>query len=140
LDKAKTNVTVARLHDGEECEKFIMASISYYFWLNEFIRASEVFFNKKSGLDMYLFSDDFSAPICYMLDNIPNKLRAYLVKYHIIQVEDLREPVIYFQHLTAKDVTPDKPEKKERQEISVPPKISAEELNEFNRLEELYLG
>ena len=140
LDKAKTNVTVAKLHHEGECERFVMASISYYFWLNEFIKASEVFFNKKSGLEMYLFSDDFSAPIRYMIDNIPEKLKIYLVKYHFLQVEDLSEPVIYFQHMTAREVPPDKPKKKERQEKSVPPKISAEELNEFHRLEELYLG
>jgi hypothetical protein len=140
LNKAKTNVTVARLHDEGERERFVMASISYYFWLNEFIRASEVFFNRKSGLDMYLFSDDFSAPICYMIDNIQKKLKIYLVQYHFFKVEDLHEPVIYFQHITPKDMTPEKPEKKERQDSFIPPKISPEELNEFNRLEEFYLG
>ena len=140
LDKAKTNVTVARLHDEGACERFVMASISYYFWLDEFIRASEVFFNKKSGLDMYLFSDDFSAPICYMIDNIPKKLKIYLIQYHFLEVEGLQEPVIYFQHITSKGVTPDKPGKKGKKETCVPPKISPEELNEFNRLEEFYLG
>jgi hypothetical protein len=149
VNKARTTLTVARLNDQEDCEKFIISSISYYFWLKEFITVSEAFLNGKSELDMYLFSHDFSAAIRYLMDNLTGKLKVYPIKYNILQVEDLTEPAIYFQHMTLRDPTQDKPVKKERQEEkavltqekqgSASLKISAQESREFDRLKELYL-
>jgi len=149
VNKARTNLTVARLNDHEDCERFIISSISYYFWLKEFITVSEVFFNGKSELDMYLFSHDFSAAVRYLMDNLTGKLKVYPIKYNILQVEGLNEPAIYFQHMTLRDHAQDKPVKKERQEEkavlteekegSASLKISPQELREFDRLKELYL-
>lgn len=149
MNRAKTNLTVARLNDRKEGEDFIISSISYYFWLKEFITISEVFFNAKGGLDMYLFSHDFSAAIRYLMDNMARRLKVYAIKYNILQVEGLNEPAIYFQHITPKNHAQDKPLKKERQEgkviltkekeRSAALKLSAQELTEFDRLRELYL-
>jgi hypothetical protein len=149
MNRAKTNLTVARLNDRKEGEDFIISSISYYFWLKEFITVNEVFFNAKGGLDMYLFSHDFSVPIRYLMDNMSRKLMVYAIKYNILQVEGLNEPAIYFQHITPKNHAQDKPLKKERQEgkviltedkeRSAALKISPQELTEFDRLRELYL-
>lgn len=149
MNRAKTNLTVARLNDRKEGEDFIISSISYYFWLKEFITISEVFFNAKGGLDMYLFSHDFSVAIRYLMDNMARRLKVYAIKYNILQVEGLNEPAIYFQHISPKNHTQDKPLKKERQEgkviltkekeRSAALKLSAQELMEFDRLRELYL-
>jgi len=149
VNKAKTNLIVGRLNDREEGENFIISSISYYFWLMEFITISEVFLNGKCGLDMYLFSHDFSAASRYLMDNLTGKLKVYPIKYNTLQVEGLNEPAIYFQHITPKDHAQEKPVKKERQEekvilteekeSSAALKISAQELREFDRLKEFYL-
>jgi hypothetical protein len=149
MNRAKTNLTVARLNDRKEGEDFIISSISYYFWLKEFVTISEVFFNAKGGLDMYLFSHDFSAAIRYLMDNMARRLKVYAIKYNILQVEGLNEPAIYFQHITPKNHAQDKPLKKERQEgkviltkekeRSAALKLSVQELTEFDRLRELYL-
>ena len=149
VNKARTNLTVARLNDHEDCERFIISSMSYYFWLKESITVSKVFFNGKSELDMYLFSHDFSATVRYLMDNLTGKLKVYPIKYNILQVEGLNEPAIYFQHMTLRDHAQDKPVKKERQEEkavlteekegSASLKISPQELREFDRLKELYL-
>lgn len=148
-NKARTNLTVARLNDREDSEKFIISSISYYFWLKEFVTVSEVFFNGKSELDMYLFSHDFSVATRYLMDNLTRKLKVYPIRYNILQVEGLNEPAIYFQHITLRDPAQDNPVTKERQEEkavlteekegSASLKISAQELKEFDRLKELYL-
>ncbi len=149
VNKGKTNLTVGKLNDRERGENFIVSSISYYFWLREFITISEVFFNRKCGLDMYLFSHDFSAPIRYLMDNLIRELKIHPIKYKILQVEGVDEPAIYFQHITPKDHAEEKPVKKERpeeevvlteeEESSAALRISAEELREFDRLKELYL-
>jgi len=149
VNKAKTNLTVGRLNEREEGENFIIASISYYFWLKEFITISEVLFNNKCGVDMYLFSHDFSAASCYLMDNLTRKLNVYPIKYNILQIEGLNEPAIYFQHIAPKDHAQNKPVKKEDKEDKVVSteekegsaalKISAQELREFDRLTELYL-
>ena len=149
VNEAKTNLTVGRLNDREEGENFIVSSISYYFWLKEFITISEVFFNGKCRLGMYLFSRDFSPASRYLMDNLAPKLQVYPIKYKILQVEGVDEPAIYFQDITPKDYTQEKPVKKERQgekvvlteekEGSAALKISAQELREFDRLKGLYL-
>ena len=149
VNKAKTNLTVGRLNEREEGENFIIASISYYFWLKEFITISEVLFNNKCGVDMYLFSHDFSAASCYLMDNLTRKLNVYLIKYNILQMEGLNEPAIYFQHIAPQEHAQNKPVKKEdnedkavsteEKEGSAVLKISAQELREFDRLTELYL-
>ena len=149
VNKAKTNLTVGRLNDREEGENFIIASISYYFWLKEFITISEVLFNNKCGVDMYLFSHDFSAASCYLMDNLTRKLNVYPIKYNILQIEGLNEPAIYFQHIAPQEHAQNKPVKKEdnedkavsteEKEGSAVLKISAQELREFDRLTELYL-
>ncbi|NVL89684.1 MAG: hypothetical protein HWN69_01640 [Desulfobacterales bacterium] len=140
INKAKTNLTVARLNYKEDREKFLISSISYYFWLKEFITVSEFFFKDDCGLGMYLFSDDFSPAICHVIDNLTNKLRVHLVKYNILQVEDLDEPAIYFQQVTPENLAQDMPRKEVKQKEAPPTtEISSEELSEFNRLKECYL-
>lgn len=149
INKAKTNLTIGRLNDREEGENFIISSISYYFWLKEFITISEVFLNGKCGLEMYLFSRDFSAASRYLMDNLTGKLKVSPIKYKILQVEGLNEPAIYFQYITPKDHVQENPVEKERQEEKVDLteekersaalKISAQELREFDRLKEVYL-
>jgi len=149
INKAKTNLTVARLNDREDCERFIILSISYYFWLKESIRVSNIFSNRETGLDMYLFSHDFSAAIHYLMDNLAKRLKVYLIKYNSFEVEDLDEPAIYFQHMTLEKLAQDKLVEKDRRKEEPlltqekgpadPLEISAQELSEFNRLKERYL-
>ena len=149
VNHAKTNLTVGRLNNRAEDEKFIIESISYYFWLKEFITISEILFNNKCGVGMYLFSHDFSAASRYLIDNLIRKLNVYLIKYNILQSESLNGPAIYFQHIAPIDHAKKKPVKKEDKEDKVVStgekegsaalKISAQELREFDRLTELYL-
>ncbi|NVM21115.1 MAG: hypothetical protein HWN68_04985 [Desulfobacterales bacterium] len=150
INKAKTKLAAIRLDNRGDCEKFIIASISYYLWFKELITIGETFFHGKSDLEMYLFSHDFSAAICCLMDSLAKEFRVYLVKYNILQVEDFDEPAIYFQHITLKDFPKDKlPPKKERwseaistkgKELSTAVKISAQEFGEFNQLKKLYLA
>jgi hypothetical protein len=148
FNKDKTNLTVVRLCYGESSEKFFIASICYGLWLAECITAGKILFNGKTGWDMYLFSHEFSAAICYIVDNLSQELPIHLVKYHIIDVEDLDEPAIHFQCLNIKDPIQDKPEKNslkgpillsEKKERSSPFKISPQELREFQKLKQHYL-
>ncbi len=150
-DKAKSNLIVVRLNSDEDsCERFIVSSISYYLWLKEAMAVSEVFLNAKSRLDMYLFSHGFSPSISHMMDYLSKKIRVQLVRYDILQIEDQSESTIYFQQLTPRDIAEDKPveEIRQREHGVFPkekkawssPKISAEELKEFNRLKQLHLG
>jgi len=148
VNKAKTNLTVGKLNDSTDGENFIISSIAYYLWLKEFITVSEVFLNGKFGLDMYLFSHDFSAASCYLMDNLTRELKVHPIKYKILQVEGVDEPALYFQHMTPKDHGEEKRVNKERREEEVLTeekessgalRISDEELREFDRLKELYL-
>lgn len=149
VNKSKTNLTVGRLYDRDGGENFIISSISYYFWLKEFITIGEVFFNETCGLDMYLFSHDFSAASRYLMDNLTKEVKVYLITYKILHVEGVDEPAVYFQHITRKDHAQEKLLKKGRekervvltgeQERSAALKISAQELREFDRLKERYL-
>jgi hypothetical protein len=104
-NQTKTNLTAAKLKDrnsGEDCGKFIISSISYYFWLRQFVTLSDVFLDEKCGLDMYLFSDDFSASIRYLIHHLSRRSKIFLIKYNILQDEDLEEPAVYFQHADLK--------------------------------------
>jgi hypothetical protein len=149
VNQGKMHLTVARLNDAEETEKFIISSMSYYVWLKQFVTVGEVFSNGKIEMDMYLFSPDFSAAISYLMRDLAATLEIYLVEYKILQVEGLDEPGIYFQHLSPEDIARDRPLNRntrqlealptEEEETSDPLEISAEELSEFNRLEERYL-
>ena len=151
VNQGKTHLTVARLNDAEAIEKFIISSMSYYVWLKELVTASEILSNGKMEIDMYLFSHDFSAAISYLMHHLATQLEIYLIKYHILQVEGLDEPGIYFQRLTLKDVAQDRPLTLDtRQEAALPKEeketsdavvdISTQELSEFNRLKERYLS
>jgi hypothetical protein len=112
-NQGKTHLTVARLSDTEATEKFVMSAISH------------------------------------LMRHLATTLDIYLIKYDILQVEGLDEPGIYFQHLSREDIAPDRPLNRdtrqqealptEEEETSDPLEISAEELSEFNRLEERYL-
>ncbi|UCD87847.1 MAG: hypothetical protein JSV01_08945 [Desulfobacterales bacterium] len=148
INKPKTNLTVAKLSNRESSEKFFISSISYCFWLAECITAGKVFFNGKTGWDMYLFSHEFSAAICYLVDNLSQELPIHLVKYYMIHLEDLDEPAIYFQCLNFKDPIQDEPEKNrlagpilltEKKARSTPFEISPQELSEFHQLKQHYL-
>jgi hypothetical protein len=153
VNSARTSLTAVRLSGrnyGESCEKFIISSISYYFWLRQFITVSEVFFSGKCKLEMYLFSDVFSAPVRYLMDNLPSKSFLHLIKYNILQGEGLDEPAIYFQHMSSEDHPQDRAMKNDGAQEDLPVseeseaandvEISPQELHEFNRLKELYLG
>ena len=151
VNQGKTHLTVARLNDAEAIEKFIISSMSYYVWLKDLVTASEILSNGKMEIDMYLFSHDFSAAISYLMHHLATQLEIYLIKYHILQVEGLDEPGIYFQRLTLKDVAQDRPLTLDtRQEAALPKEeketsdavvdISTQELSEFNRLKERYLS
>jgi hypothetical protein len=155
VNSGRTTLTVVRLNGrnyGESCEKFIISSISYYFWLRQFITVSEVCFSGKCKLEMYLFSDGFSAPVRYLIDNLPNKshLHLHLIKYDVLHGERLDEPAIYFQHMSPEDHPQDgtmksngaleAPPLSETSEAAKDVEISPQELHEFNRLKALYLG
>ena len=151
VNQGKTHLTVARLNDAEAIEKFIISSMSYYVWLKDLVTASEILSNGKMEIDMYLFSHDFSAAISYLMHHLATQLEIYLIKYHILQVEGLDEPGIYFQRLTLKDLAQDRPLTLDtRQEAALPKEeketsdavvdISTQELSEFNRLKERYLS
>jgi hypothetical protein len=152
INEAKTNLTVTKLNNRENTEKFVISSISYFFWLAECIAAGKVLFNGNIGLDMYLFSPEFSTAICYLVDNLAPELPIHLVKYRIIDVEDLDRPAIHFQRLNFNDPiqgpTQDELEKDslvgqdvitQKKEGSMPIEISAQELSEFRRLKQHYL-
>lgn len=151
VNHGKTHLTVARLSDTEDTEKFVISAMSYYVWLKDLVTASEILSNGKIEIDMYLFSHDFSAAISYLMHALATKLEIYLIKYHILQVEGLDEPGIYFQRLTPKDLAQDRPLKlNTRQEAALPKEeketpdtlvdLSSQELSEFNRLKERYLS
>ena len=147
-DRTNTKLTAMTLNDKGDCETFIISSISYYMWLKQLITVGESFFHGKRELEMYLFSDDFSPVICYLMDSLSKEFKFYLVKYKILHVEGLDEPAIYFQHVTHRDSPKRKLVKTMRQEedpVSMKEspaavKISSEELGEFNRLKDLYLA
>ena len=143
---------MAKINNRESSEKFVISSISYCFWLAECITASKVFSEGKTGFDMYLFSDEFSAAICYLVDNLAQELLIHLVKYRIMRVEDLDKPAIHFQRLNfndpIQDPIQDNLEKHrlvgrdvltQKKEGSKPFEISAQELSEFRRLKQHYL-
>jgi hypothetical protein len=125
--------------------------MSYYVWLKDFVTVGEIFSSGKIEMDLYLFSHDFSAAISYLMHHLATQLEIYLIKYHILQVEGLDEPGIYFQRLTPKDLAQDRPLTLDtRQEAALPKEeketsdtvvdISTQELSEFNRLKEHYLS
>lgn len=145
----KTLLRVARINDARDTEKFIVSSMSYYWWLEQSLTVSEAFHNGKTGLDMYLFSNDFSPASECVMDKLGRKFNVHLVKYNILQVEGLNEPAIYFQHMTPGDLAQDAPAEKHGSQEEAPPteetetsdafEISAPELEEFYRLKEHYL-
>jgi hypothetical protein len=151
VNQGKTHLTVARLNDTEDIERFIISSMSYYVWLKDFVTVGEIFSSGKIEMDLYLFSHDFSAAISYLMHHLATQLEIYLIKYHILQVEGLDEPGIYFQRLTPEDLAQDRPLTLDtRQEAALPKEeketsdtvvdISTQELSEFNRLKEHYLS
>jgi len=150
VNQGKTHLTVARLRDTEDTEKFVISAMSYYIWLKDLVTASEILSNGKIDIDMYLFSHDFSAAVSCLMHHLATKLDIYLIKYKILQVEGLDEPGIYFQRLTPEDLAKNRSFKgveqreealpREEQETSDMLEISDEELSEFNRLQERYLS
>ena len=150
VNHGKTHLTVARLNDAEETEKFIISSMSYYVWLKDLVTASAILSNGKIGLDMYLFSHDFSASICNLMHFLGTESKIHLIKYAVLQVDGLDEPAVYFQPLTPekliqgepmeKDGQQEEPLPKEEKETSDTLEISTQELCEFNRLKERYLS
>lgn len=152
INKAKTNLTVAKLNDRENTEKFVISSISYRFWLEECITASKIVSDGKTGLDMYLFSPEFSTAICYLVDNLAQEHPIHLVQYCIMRVEDLDKPAIHFQRLNFNDPIQGPIQDElgknrlagqdvltHKKEGSIPFEISAQELSEFRRLKQHYL-
>jgi len=150
VNPGKTHLTVARLRDTEDTEKFVISAMSYYVWLKDLVTASEILSNGKVDIDMYLFSNDFSAAISCLMDHLATKLDIYLIKYKILQVEGFDEPGIYFKPLPPKDLAKNRSFDRDEQKVEALPKeeqetsdtleISDEELSEFNRLQERYLS
>ena len=152
VNHGKTRLTVARLNDTEDIEKFIVLSMSYYVWLKESVTVGEIFSSGKIEMDMYLFSHDFSPAVFYLMHQLAAQQEIHLIKYHILQVEGLDEPGIYFQRLAHRGFAQDTPltldthqeaalpGEEEAKETSDTLEISPEELSEFNRLEERYLS
>ncbi|UCG80430.1 MAG: hypothetical protein JSV60_10800 [Desulfobacterales bacterium] len=148
VNKGKTNLTVVRLCYRESSEKFFISSVSYCLWLVECITAGKILFNGKTGLNIYLFSHEFSTEICYLVDNLSHELPIHLVKYYVIHAEDLDEPAIHFQHLNLKGPVHHESQKDrlegqalraEKKARATPLEISVQELNEFQRLKQHYL-
>ncbi len=148
LAQAKSSITAVRLNHEDEGEEFVVSSASYYLWLEESMKVAEIFFNAKN-LEMYLFSRDFSEAACHIMDYLSQRVRIHLVRYMRLHVQGLDEPVIYFQHLTPEDP----PEKKQaerngqdeqaalmKEKRWATLRVSAEELEEFDRLRRLYLA
>ncbi|MGD8758307.1 MAG: hypothetical protein PVH78_05490 [Deltaproteobacteria bacterium] len=150
VNPGKTQLTVARFRDTEDAEGFVIPAMAYYVWLKDLVTASELLSHGKIDIAMYLFSHNFSAAIPYLMDHVASKLDIHLVKYHILKVEGLDEPGIYFQPVTpqilGKNMSSERHEEKEEamareeEETSDTLDISAEELSEFNRLQERYLS
>jgi hypothetical protein len=150
VNPGKTHLTVARLRDTEDTEKFVISAVSYYVWLKDLVTASEILSNGKVDIDMYLFSHDFPPAISCLMDHLATKLDIYLIKYKILQVEGLDEPGIYFKPLTREDLAKNRSFERNEQKVEALPReeeetsdtleISDEELSEFNRLQERYLS
>ncbi len=98
-NKAKTSIVCAKLNNGRNCEAFIVSAIAYYFWFREFLKVGQCFFNGKPRLEMYFFLDDLPAIVSHMLEKLRENVRVHLVKYNLLQVEGLKGPAIYFQHV-----------------------------------------
>ncbi|MDY6986562.1 MAG: hypothetical protein SWQ30_00740 [Thermodesulfobacteriota bacterium] len=150
VSHAKTHLTVARLNDTDDCERFIISSISYYLWLKQLVTVNEALFGAKSRLDMYLFSHHFSASICNLIPRLSTEFKFQLINYSVVLVEGLDEPAVYFQLLTPEKPFQRKPKEKRapleevilKQDQGTPDSlaISAQELSEFVRLKEQHLG
>ncbi len=149
LAQEKSSITAVRLNHEDECEEFVVSSVSYYLWLKESMKVAEIFFNAKN-LEMYLFSRDFSEAACHIMDYLSQRIRIHLIRYRTLHVQGLDEPVIYFQHLTPEDSPGEKQAERngqDEQAASMKEKrkwatlrVSAEELEEFDRLKRLYLA
>jgi len=150
VNPEKTHLTVARFRDTEDAEGFVIPAMAYYVWLKDLVTASEWLSHGKMDIAMYLFSHNFSAAIPYLMDHVASTLDIHLVKYHVLKVEGLDEPGIYFQALPPSilgtNTSSERHETKvaavagEEEDTSDALEISAEELSEFNRLQERYLS
>jgi hypothetical protein len=152
VDKAKANLTAVKLRcpEGQESsEKFVISSLCYYFWLREAITIGEVLLKVKTELQMFLFSHDFSSAIFYLVDNMVREFPIHVVRYSVCRSEDLDEPEIHFHDVTFRETAQKGPQERnlekrgtliEVRRKSIPTAISPQELGEFCRLRERYLG
>ncbi len=148
INQGKTNLTVVRVCYRENSAKFFISSICYGLWLMECITAGKILFDGKAGLNIYLFSHEFSAEIFYLVDNLSLTFPIYLVKYDMIHAEDLDEPAAHFQYLNLKnpvhresqrDRSEGQALRAEKKARATPLEISVQELSEFHRLRQHYL-
>jgi len=147
VDKAANRIMAARIQADEGLEQFIISAISYFYWLQETWRA-----HRRSGdaaePEVYLFARDISAPTGYLVDKCCQALRLSLIQYHILQIEDLPEPAIFFQRRGPREyvgnmnqaLAATAPSPARAPALSaLLAEVSPQELQEFSRLKKSYL-
>lgn len=152
VNKAKAKIIVAQIRhpeDEESGEKFLISSLCYYFWLMEVLVVGEILLNLKPGLDLYLFSPDFSSAAFYLVDNLIKEFPIHLVRCTTGQAENFPGPAIHFQDVTLAGIAQSRRQKRyvgdgerlvkaKKEPMSL--KILPEELSEFYRLSRRYLA
>jgi hypothetical protein len=93
------HVVCVKLDDGKECERFLISSISYYFWLKELIHAARFFFGKMPRLDMFFFLGHISEDVSFMLEKLRDNLRVHLIQYRFMRSENEKERVLCLEQL-----------------------------------------
>jgi hypothetical protein len=151
VNKANQSLTAAKIRHPDDKggrDKFVILSLCYYFWLAEAIAIGEVFLNAKTGLQMYLFSHDFSSAIFYLVDNLIKEFPIHVVRYCVCHEDNRDGTDIHFEDITFKGPPRDgqlwrslekQDPLKKAKEKSTPFEVSPQELSEFCRLRERYL-
>lgn len=99
VNPAERHVVCARLDVGNETERFLLSSISYYFWLRELVHAARSLFDESPTLDMFIFLNRLPGGVCYMLEKLRDNLRVHLIRYRVLPVGGGRETALYFEPL-----------------------------------------
>jgi hypothetical protein len=93
------HVVVVKLDDGKERERFLISSISYYFWLRELMHAVSPFLGQMPKLDMFFFLGHVPVGVSFMLEKLRDNLRVHLIRYRIVPSENEKERALYFEHV-----------------------------------------
>jgi len=135
-NKAQASVTAVRIQEGAEHEKYILSSISCFFWLKDFFSSHRNHAAEIQELEMVLFAPVFSAAAVYLFEMLCSKFKIRPVKYHILHVEDLKDPAIFFQDIAGWNYMQSVNKESVAEEKEA---VSARELQEFRRLKESYI-